>query len=143
MMDYVLQVVTAAPKLKSLPIPDKGRGQRWESHTLPVWSDPTPPLASPTYGIEFFEMRDIGCSFSPAIGQFFSGWNSLRVLKVGVPLYEENERDGRPHFDDVAPVRQLLNTTLVYNSPFSLMLQRKSRVLLEACLNQSRRSISS
>lgn len=112
MMEYILQVVTAAPKLKSLIIPDTGRGPRWQSHSLPVWSDQTPPHASPTYGIEFFEMWNIGCSFSPAIGQFFSGWNNLRILKIGAPLYEEDIHDGRPHFDEVAPVRQLPNAIL-------------------------------
>ncbi|KAE9375143.1 hypothetical protein N431DRAFT_480500 [Stipitochalara longipes BDJ] len=102
MMDYVQQIATAASKLKSLTIPNKGRRQRWASHTLPIWSDPTPSLAKPTHGIEFFEMWDIGCSFSPAIGQFFSGWNSLRVLKIGAPLFEKYERDGVPNFDDIA-----------------------------------------
>lgn len=122
--DYVLQVITAAPKLKSLIIPTRER-RRWQSHTLPVWSDSAPSLASSIHGIEFFQMWNIGRSFSPDIGELFSGWNSLRVLKIGAPLYEKDEHDGRPHFDDVAPVRELLITTPVYNCSFSLMLHRK------------------
>lgn len=89
-------VVTAARRLKSLTVIDKVE-ERWESHTLPEWSDATLPLAGPAYGLEFFEMWNIGCPFSPAIGQFLSGWNSLRVLKIGAPLYEKHQRDGRLH----------------------------------------------
>jgi hypothetical protein len=107
MMDYVLQVDAAAPKLNSLTIPSKGRGQRWESHRLPVWSASTSPLASRTHGIEFFEMWNIRCSFlhGQDIGQFFSGWNSLSVLKIGAPPYKGSEGTCTPYFDKVASVR--------------------------------------
>ncbi|KAM3072501.1 Hairy/enhancer-of-split with YRPW motif protein 2 [Clarireedia jacksonii] len=102
MRDYLTQVISAAPKLKSLTIPGYER-PRWQSHKLPVWSDSAPSSANPVDGIEFFEMWNIGCPFSAEIGAFFSGWSRLRVLKIGVPLYEEHDHDGRPHFDVVAP----------------------------------------
>jgi hypothetical protein len=117
-MDYLSQIVAAAPRLKSFTIPCNGRGERWQSHKFPVWSNLIHRLDYPAEGIEFFELWNIGCSFSASIGQLFSGWKNLRVLKIGAPLYEIDEHDGRPHFDDIAPVSQLLDNRL-HNRPCS------------------------
>ncbi|ORY14444.1 hypothetical protein BCR34DRAFT_599214 [Clohesyomyces aquaticus] len=101
-IEYLPHILSAAPKLKVLEIPSRyPREERWQSHVLPVWSEST--RASPTNGIEYFQMWDIGCSFSLEHGRLFSGWDSLKVLKLGAPLFEHDEHDGRPHFDEVAP----------------------------------------
>jgi hypothetical protein len=77
MMDYLSQIAAAAPRLKSFTIPCNGRGERWQSHKLPVWSNLIHRLDYPAEGIEFFELWNIGCSFSTSIGQLFSGWKIL------------------------------------------------------------------
>ncbi|PQE26752.1 hypothetical protein CJF31_00011654 [Rutstroemia sp. NJR-2017a BVV2] len=100
MMRYMQQVIAAAPKLKSLTALQSYEENRWQSHKLPVWSDSTPSPASTKEGIEFFEMWNIGCPLSAEIGKLFSGWNSLRVLKIGAPQPGE---DGRPLFNEAVP----------------------------------------
>jgi hypothetical protein len=116
MINFILEIVAAVPDLKSLTIPSKGRRQRWTSHKLPIWPAPTAfTPARQASGIELFEMWNVNCNFSQNIGQLFSGWTGLRVLKIGAPLYEHDEHDGRPHFDEVAPVRPLLSVLLACN----------------------------
>ncbi|PQE09578.1 hypothetical protein CJF32_00007055 [Rutstroemia sp. NJR-2017a WRK4] len=99
-MHYMQQVIAAVPKLKSLTALQRYEGNRWQSHKLPVWSDSAPSPASTKKGIEIFEMWDIGCPLSAEVGKFFSGWNNLRVLKIGAPQPGE---DGRPLFEEAVP----------------------------------------
>jgi hypothetical protein len=132
-MAYIQRVVAAVPNLKSLAIPTP-KWKTWTSHKLPIWSDFTSQSGSELLGVEFFEMRDIECSLSREIGHFFSGWSSLRVLKMRVPLYEAHAHDGRPHFDTVAPVRKLLCQNL-QKDPRSLSLCRILKVSCIAYLN--------
>ncbi|EPE34311.1 hypothetical protein GLAREA_10005 [Glarea lozoyensis ATCC 20868] len=113
MIKFLRKIRDVAPKLTSFTIPERYREDRWRSHKLPVWSTSTYPHASPSNGIDIFQMWNIGCSFSHEIGRFFSDWTTLRVLKIGVPLSGD---DGRPQFDDVVP--QILS--FIENLPQSI-----------------------
>jgi hypothetical protein len=119
-INIIERVTTEVPNLKCLVNP--GPRLQWTSHKLPMWSDSMYQPGSHSSGLEFFEMWNIGCQFSKEIGEFFFGFSGLRVLKVGSPLLRDDERDGRPHFDEVAPVRERF-PNWIYKSTLTLCIE--------------------
>ena len=86
-LEFLLKVCRLLPGLKGLAMVESNTGRLHQHRTfmdgLEFFKKLTTALASPEYSIESFSIPNLGTSFSPAMGELFTPWSSLKYLRVG------------------------------------------------------------